>query len=213
MSQGSKMVPSQLSPAIIFRIVMLYYEPFAAIAGAILVLSCPTSVLSGILPPNTSITLTPIHHFLITNIASLWLFFGVVEAIVLRLTSDLKIWSAVVGAMIFSDLGYLYARQRVVPAWNIYWRVDRWRWEDWVNIGSTILILVMRITFLLWVWVWRNERGAKEGKKHTEWRRSFSVKTMAISGALWRRIEHDVSRIYSRLSCVNIPHETSRLER
>ena len=147
---------------------MLYFEPLCAINGAILALFCPTSLFSIMLPPNTSISITAIHEFLITNIASLWLFFAIIEAIVLRLTSDLKIWCAVVGAMLVSDIGFLYAPQRILPGWDVYWRVDQWRWEEWVNIGSSSLLLLIRVAFLVWVLAWWNGTGAEEEKKRTE---------------------------------------------
>lgn len=154
-------------PPLVFRLIFLYFEPFAAVNGAIQALFYPTSLLPSLLPPNTSESITPVHLFLMTHVGSLWLFFGIVEGLVLRLTSDLKVWSAIMGAMLTSDLGFLYAPQRVKSGWDIYWRVDRWTLEDWINIGSSNLLLISRIAFLTWVWVSQKRSEPKE-KKHTE---------------------------------------------
>ena len=160
--------PQQSSPPLAFRIVFLYLEPLLAVNGGILALLYPTSLLSGILPPNTFMSLTPIHNFLLIHLGSLWLFLGIIEAVVLRLTSDLNVWSAVLGAMLVSDIGLLYAPQTISPGWDIYWRADLWTKEDWMNIGLSNVLLAMRIAFLMWAWVWRNESGAKGEKKHAE---------------------------------------------
>jgi hypothetical protein len=147
---------------VIFRFFFLYCEPLIAISGAYLAFFRPAFFFSNLFSANIVPTVTPVHRFLLVSLSSSWLFFAVVQALALRMTSDLKIWSALLGSMLISDVGNLYALQMVVPGLDIYWRLDRWRPEDWGNVGFSHLSLLMRVAFL--VWAWQEKRAARSGE-------------------------------------------------
>jgi hypothetical protein len=82
------------------------------------------------------------------QLAASYLFFAVVEGLVLRTTRELRVWRAVVFALLLCDTGHLYAAwlemgtQNMIYAWN-------WRGQDAATMMSFILPVVLRVAFLL----------------------------------------------------------------
>lgn len=81
-----------------------------------------------------------------SQLANLYLFFAINEALVLRSTSDLRVWKTVLFCLLIGDLGHLYTvRELGLP---IYWSVSKWNAIDWGNIPFVYLGAAMRIAFL-----------------------------------------------------------------
>ena len=130
-----------------YRIFFLYIEPFFTLLGAYyaffqpqtyLLLTHAASAPKYGIPTSTQIVMS--------QLANLYLLFAVNEAILLRTTSDLKVWRAVIVGLLIADCGHLYS-VRPLGA-QIYWAVDRWNSIDWGNIGFVYLGALMRISFL-----------------------------------------------------------------
>jgi hypothetical protein len=82
------------------------------------------------------------------QLAAAYLFFAVVEGLVLRTTRELRVWRAVVFALLLCDAGHLYATwlemgtRDFVNAWN-------WRGHDAATMMTFIVPVVLRVAFLL----------------------------------------------------------------
>jgi hypothetical protein len=82
------------------------------------------------------------------QLAASYLFFAIVEVLILRTTHELCVWRAVVFALLLCDAGHLYAAwlemgtQAFFHAWN-------WRGHDAATMLSFIVPVVLRIAFLL----------------------------------------------------------------
>jgi hypothetical protein len=82
------------------------------------------------------------------QLAASYLFFAVIEGLVLRTTHDLNVWRAIVFALLLCDAGHLYAAwlemgtQAFVYAWA-------WRRHDAATMMSFVVPFVLRIAFLL----------------------------------------------------------------
>ena len=131
---------------LIYRLFFLLIEPIATLAGAYyaffdqrayLDLTHAVSAPSPI-PLGTSIAMS--------QLANLYFAFALSEAIVLRSTSDLRVWKAVLFCLLVADLGHLYTVSVLGP--QIYWSVFEWNAIDWGNIGFVYLGASMRIAFL-----------------------------------------------------------------
>ena len=92
-----------------YRVCFLYIEPLTALAGAYfaffqqqryLELTHAESATSQI-PLGVSVSLS--------QLANLYLLFALVEALVLRSTSELSVWRAVLFSMCVADIGHLYS--------------------------------------------------------------------------------------------------------
>jgi hypothetical protein len=129
-----------------YRLFFLLIEPIATLAGAYfaffdqrtyLDLTHAVSAPSPI-PLGTSIAMS--------QLANLYFAFALSEAVVLRATSDLRVWKAVLFCLLVADLGHLYTVSELGP--QIYWSVPEWNAIDWGNIGFVYLGASMRVAFL-----------------------------------------------------------------
>jgi hypothetical protein len=129
-----------------YRLFFLLIEPIATLAGAYyaffdqrtyLDLTHASSAPSPI-PLGTSIAMS--------QLANMYFAFALSEALVLRSTSDLRVWKAVLFCLLVADFGHLYTVRELGP--QIYWSVSEWNAIDWGNIGFVCLGASMRIAFL-----------------------------------------------------------------
>ncbi|KAK3940195.1 hypothetical protein QBC46DRAFT_128672 [Diplogelasinospora grovesii] len=129
-----------------YRAFFLLIEPISALVGAYYAhfgqvaylelthgVSAPTHV-----PLGTRIALS--------QLANMYLFFAINEALVLRSTSDLRVWKTVLFCLLIGDFGHLYTLRELGP--QIYWSVSQWNAIDWGNIAFVYLGASMRIAFL-----------------------------------------------------------------
>lgn len=129
-----------------YRLFFLLIEPIATLAGAYyaffdqrtyLDLTHASSAPSPI-PLGTSIAMS--------QLANMYFAFALSEALVLRSTSDLRVWKAVLFCLLVADFGHLYTVREL--GLQIYWSVSEWNAIDWGNIGFVYLGASMRIAFL-----------------------------------------------------------------
>jgi len=147
-----------------YRLFFLYFEPFCALNGALLSEFSPLPYIQTLTPPNVPQPSsysgpTPVETMLLRQAASLMLVFGFVEAFVLRAAGEQRrdIWRLVLGAMLMSDIGWLYAAHGVASMaggneTTRFWVWNAWMWnrrEDWANLGMTWLPFFMRSAFML----------------------------------------------------------------
>ncbi len=129
-----------------YRLFFLLIEPIATLVGAFyafydqrtyLDLTHASSAPSPI-PLGTSIAMS--------QLANLYFAFALSEALVLRATSDLRVWKAVLFCLLVADFGHLFTVRVLGP--RIYWSVSEWNAIDWGGIGFVYVGASMRIAFL-----------------------------------------------------------------
>jgi hypothetical protein len=98
--------------------------------------SAPSS--AGTIPLSTSIVLS--------QLANLYLLFAINEALVLRSTSDLRVWKTVLFGLLLADFGHLYSVKDL--GLEIYWNVLKWNRMDCGNVGFVYAGATMRLLFL-----------------------------------------------------------------
>ncbi|CAG8983497.1 hypothetical protein HYALB_00004297 [Hymenoscyphus albidus] len=142
-----------------YSLFFLVIEPISALLGAYyahfqpstyLTLTTPLSPSTGELPLSTQVVLT--------QLANLYLLFAINEALVLRSTSDLRVWKTVLFGLLIADLGHLYSVKGL--GWEIYWKVTQWNSIAWGNVGFVYMGAAMRICFLAGVGL-ETERGRR----------------------------------------------------
>ena len=146
--QAKSSTNSALSFALpfIYRIFFLAIEPISALVGAYYahfrqddylkltdVASAPRTI-----PLGTAISLS--------QLANLYFFFALNEALVLRSTADLRVWKTVLFVLLVGDLGHLYTVRGLGP--QIYWDFSRWNAIDWGNVPFVYLGASLRVAFL-----------------------------------------------------------------
>lgn len=131
-----------------YRVFFLYVEPLFALIGAIYAGIYPTDyfALTG-RPPSTPDSLPLATHVVLRQLANMYLLFTLNEALVLRVTSDIRIWRALLFNLLVADLGHLYSVWPLGHA--VYWDVLHWNEMDWGNVPFVYLGMTSRIAFLV----------------------------------------------------------------
>jgi hypothetical protein len=139
----------------------LFIEPISALVGAFYAHFKPLVYLQlthtasapayiSTIPLSTSIVLD--------QLANLYLLFAINEALVLRSTSDLRVWKTVLFGLLLADFGHLYTVRGLGT--ERYWNALKWNAIDWGNVGFVYTGAITRICFLLGVGL-----GTKKGRE------------------------------------------------
>ena len=142
------MKTNQVQVASIYKYFFLYIEPLSTLVGAyyssydqqtyLNLTHAGSSPKEGI-PISTQIVLL--------QLSNLYLLFAINEALVLRVTSDLKIWRMLLFCLLVADLGHLYSVSAL--GLQIYWNVLGWNAIDWGNVAFVYAGATVRMFFLL----------------------------------------------------------------
>ena len=161
-----------------YRLFHLYIEPLLFVPGGIyLSLFQPRQFLLSTTPSSLSLPyrpdyptasspnpepITPVIQQLLTNTAGLYFLFMLNELLVLWLSDDIKIWRAVIFAMLCCDVLHLYGLWVAGGTEFMLDPMGKWAEEDWVNGCILLGGAVLRACFLAGLGV-RDGKG--EGKK------------------------------------------------
>ncbi|KAL7792482.1 hypothetical protein V8C37DRAFT_380456 [Trichoderma ceciliae] len=130
-----------------YRLFFLFLEPISALVGAFYTQFRQQRYLelldSATAPPEQTPLGTSVA---MSQLANMYFFFAINEALVLRSTWDLRVWRTVLLVLLIADLGHLYSMKALGP--GIYYNVTAWNAGDvgnvpWVYAGAT-----MRLCFL-----------------------------------------------------------------
>ncbi|TAQ85719.1 hypothetical protein B7494_g5942 [Chlorociboria aeruginascens] len=142
------MAPSFKLPAA-YTTFFLFLEPITALAGASYAYLDPLAYLQmthlGSSPSYVS-TIPLATTVVLKQLANLYLFFALTEALVLRSTSDLRVWRTLLSCMLLADFGHLYSVSGLGP--DIYWQAWTWNSMHWGNVAVVYTGALMRMSFL-----------------------------------------------------------------
>ena len=131
-----------------YRYFFLYIEPASTILGAYYAFFQQQTYLDlthSISAPITGIPMST--SIVLYQLSNLYLCFALNEALVLRATSDLRVWQTLLIGLLIADIGHLYSVNSL--GLQIYWNFMKWNAIDWGNIGFVYLGASTRIAFLL----------------------------------------------------------------
>lgn len=129
---------------LLFRILLLYFEPLFAFAGAVLVLTKPEAYVSQT-SRNLMSAIDPHSHFIYTQLAGGWLHFAFTEAVVLRLVDDVRVWRLLCMGMLLSDLAYCHSVAQGIGGWTVWLNVFAWTKDDWMVTLTTWPFVITRL--------------------------------------------------------------------
>ena len=142
-----------------YKFFFLYIEPFATIIGAyysFLQQQIYLDLTHSISSPQHGIPVST--QIVLTQLSNLYFCFALIEALVLRATSDLKVWRTLLICLLIADFGHLYSVHAV--GWQVYWNVLGWNAIDWGNVAFVYAGATMRICFLSGLGVGRSGGSA-----------------------------------------------------
>lgn len=132
---------------LVYRIFFLYIEPLAAVLGAYYAFFEPREYLQLTNAASAPSVSVPQSTTIILNqLSNLYLLFAINEALVLRATSDIKVWRTLLFGLLVADLGHLYSIHSL--GLQMYWNVFQWNAIDWGNIAFVYAGASTRLLFL-----------------------------------------------------------------
>ncbi|PGH05137.1 hypothetical protein AJ79_06885 [Helicocarpus griseus UAMH5409] len=133
-----------------YRLWFRYVEPLSALSGAYLAWFRPATYLQMTNAPSfdETSTVSELAAFALQQLASVFVFFGLAESLVLHVSNDLKVHRALVFSMIGSDLVWMSC-MRGLGGDEWYW-VQPWLWDSvgWGNFGVAWTGFILRVLFL-----------------------------------------------------------------
>ncbi|KAM0719782.1 hypothetical protein Q7P37_003915 [Cladosporium fusiforme] len=130
----------------LYRLFFLYIEPVATAVGAYYAALDQQAYMHLTLPPNGTAVSTR-ESIVLYQLANLYFVFALNEALVLRATADLRVWSVFLLGLLLADFGHLAS---VAPVgWEVYYRFWDWNSMYWGNLGFVYVGAAMRSCFLL----------------------------------------------------------------
>jgi hypothetical protein len=158
--QSANMPPAFKLPAF-YSAFFLFIEPISALVGAFYAHFRPleylqlTHIASA---PSYASTIPLSTSIVLDQLANLYLLFAINEALVLRSTSDLRVWKTVLFGLLLADFGHLYSVRGLGT--EIYWNALKWNAIDWGNVGFVCVGATTRLCFLAGVGL-----GTKKGRE------------------------------------------------
>ena len=151
---------NRLHLPIVYRVTFLTIEPFLALLGAMHAHMAPASFLAGFVPPpaSSSSSLDPALHIVFTYLAATYVLVAFTLAVVLRATSELRVWNAVLLGVLVCDVLHLYGSLRALGP-DVFWNPVRWRGQDWTNLGLLWSMAVLRVCFLMGLGIELGRKG------------------------------------------------------
>ncbi|OCH94461.1 hypothetical protein OBBRIDRAFT_121089 [Obba rivulosa] len=158
---------------ILYRYFFLYIEPLSALVGAWYAFFLPAHYLAllSAAPYNPSIALTPgppaPTTIALFQLANLYLFFALVEHLVLGATSSRRVWRRLLFCMLLADFGHLatmrpLAREKAdlgrAGLAEVYLHFWKWSAMEWGSVGFVYAGALMRTSFLLGIGVGTKSR-------------------------------------------------------
>ena len=133
-----------------YRLLFLYIEPLAAFFGCLITLFDPTKFFLSISPEATSLAISPLVQGICGQLAGHLLLFAWIQGVLLRSTTDLKVWKIVLAGIVLCDILHLWGSYKSL-GFASFINPRLWRAEEWVNLGMLYGPGSMRIAFCLGV--------------------------------------------------------------
>ncbi|KAH8891402.1 hypothetical protein GQ53DRAFT_155367 [Thozetella sp. PMI_491] len=152
----------RISP--VYRVFFLWVEPVAAFVGSVMGLATPDDYFDSMSPVATPLAQNPQFTVVFNQLAATYFLFAFNEAVVLRTTSELKVWKAMLFGIACCDLVHIYATGLALGGLHTLVTPTVWRWQDWINLTMLYVPITMRIAFCLGVGIKDDIADSKKTK-------------------------------------------------
>jgi hypothetical protein len=126
----------------------LYIEPVATAVGAYYAQFQQHEYMQLTYATTTAVLgVSTRESIVLTQLANMYFVFALNEALVLRATTDMRVWRMFLFGLLLADFGHLYSVHTV--GWEVYYRFWTWNSIYWGNLGFVYIGAAMRTAFLL----------------------------------------------------------------
>lgn len=127
-----------------YQITFNWVEPLLALGGATQAYFSPNELVA-IATPNTRYDAS-MHPFF-TQIAGGWILMAFNDAVTLRLTQDVRIWTSLLAAGFLSDLLYILSLYEDLGA-AVFWNPLSWSSVNWLTMVTTLPPMLIKFAFI-----------------------------------------------------------------
>lgn len=115
----------------LYWLFFLYIEPIATAAGAYMAQFDQAGYMHLTYPStaNKVLGVTTTESIVLTQLANLYFVFALNEALVLRATTDLRVWKTFLLGLLIADFGHLYSVNAL--GFDVYYRFWDWNAMYW----------------------------------------------------------------------------------
>lgn len=144
-----------------YRLFFTYLDPIICVWGAYMDFFTPTVVLSSHIPDPAPADIG--HVMILKQRGGAMLNFAIMSAVLLRYTSDIKIWNIAQAAFLMVDITYFWSVYDVLQSQGrIGW--ESWRGEDCGSLVIVTAATMTRLAFLAKV-AFEKGKGKAQGKR------------------------------------------------
>jgi hypothetical protein len=150
-----------------YNIFFLYIEPFSTLVGAYYAWFLPSTylTLTHAASKANTIGVPTGTEVVLRQLANLYIAFALNEALVLRASSDLRVWRTLLIGLLIADFGHLYACFPL--GLKTYYDIANWNAMAYGNYGFVYVGATTRICFLLGVGMGAGKKGKGKVQKKT----------------------------------------------
>jgi hypothetical protein len=162
-SARSAAVAGSTAIPLLYRLFFLYIEPIATAVGAYYASLDQQSYMHLTLPSTQAIPVSPRESIVLYQLANLYFVFALNEALVLRATSDVRVWKVFLFGLLLADFGHLASCAGV--GLEVYYRFWTWNSMYWGNLGFVYVGAATRSCFLMGVGFAGPRKAAVKSKR------------------------------------------------
>lgn len=133
----------------VYRVLINTLEPLFAFSGAILLLIKPQQYLDSLTRGQGGGAYDPSQQWVYTQLSGGWLLIVFLEAVILRLVDDLRVWRLVCIGILLSDICYTHSCAQALGGWSEWLNVTHWTLEDWTVTITTWPFVLTRVAIVL----------------------------------------------------------------
>jgi hypothetical protein len=98
-------------------------------------------------PLATPVADSPHFRVIFDQLAATYFLFAFNEAVVLRLTADVRVWKALLFGIACCDAVHIWGTSQALGGLHVLISPGLWRWQDWVNLLMLYIPISMRLAF------------------------------------------------------------------
>ncbi|KAK4443189.1 hypothetical protein QBC34DRAFT_213416 [Podospora aff. communis PSN243] len=130
------------------RFLLLIFEPLSTMYGVYLAFADPADLITNHFSRGT-IAYAPETQVLYSQLAGMWTFLALIEAVVLSSFDDLRLWKRVAFCMLVCDVMYYHAVTGPVGGWVAFWDLRGWTGWNFFIDGALLTLTSARVAVLL----------------------------------------------------------------
>ena len=132
----------------IYRFLLMNVESLFAFGGVVMVCVTPGQYVTALTRDSVA-SIDSATNFIYTQLGGGWMVIVFIEAVIMRLVDDIKVWKLLCMAILLSDALYTHSMAQAVGGYASFFALSKWTLNDWVAAITTYPFILTRIAIVL----------------------------------------------------------------